>query len=1083
MSRIRQGRVPDIIRTELGMEAYEFFDDWFRETFGADIGERGKLDRSNIVNVENLQTGETTANKVLRSVGNDNVAFEVSPGLDAEYLTLSPDPDLTSERVVVGGSNITITDDGSNATFDVSPQGAGSSLDADTVDGRQATGFVWSLAKSGDTALTQDVTLSEGSNVTLTQVGNDIQIASSGGGGGGGAPTNAQYLVLVADGTLTDERVLNPGTSLSVTDNGAGGNYDIDTIQSIRAIDSPSFTGLTLSGLGAGVVQSSAFGVLSSSTLSHTSLSNIGSNTHVAIDSHIADATIHFTEGSIDHTAINNIGTNTHSQIDSHIADNTIHFTVGSIDHALIQNVGTNSHATIDSHIADASIHFTVGSIDHTLIQNIGTNSHADIDSHIADASIHFTVGSIDHTLISNIGTNSHADIDSHIADSAIHFTVGSIDHGSLDALSLTDDDHTQYHTDARALAWLATRSTSDLPEGTNLYYTDSRSRAAVSAGGDLSYDPLTGVFSVTTYKTSDFNTDFATKTTDNLAEGSTNLYYTSGRFDTDFAAKDTDDLSEGTTNLYYTSARFDTDFSGKNTDDLSEGSTNLYYTDTRARNSVSASGDLSYVAGTGVFSVTTYKTADFDTDFATKTTDDLAEGTTNLYYTDTRSRNAVSASGDLSYVAGTGVFSVTTYKSADFDSDFSGKNTDDLSEGSTNLYYTDERAQDGVGGILVDSASVDFTYDDVANTITAVVLAGGVDHGGLTGLADDDHTQYHTDARALTWLGGRSTADLPEGTNLYYTDERAQDSIGNILTNSASIEFTYDDVANTITAAALPAGIDHGSLAGLSDDDHTQYLLIDGTRAMTGDLVMGATGGLTIEFYGADNGAASYSYDGGIEWNTRRTGAIDIARTYWSNGGFFNLAPALITECNTHVIDHQALGGVYSYNVTSFEGTHSQERWLVRHNRSVTQATILGIDGQRNTKGFPVTFNGASQNITGTTETSWGHNNNSGPIVMPVATMLMKVSVCLNVTLGAGDTGSFDIEYSTNNKSTWTTLGTFTAASGKFKETFDFSTALSGLAIAADGDFSLRTNNNGSFSKTSADPSFVVYGFTNYNL
>lgn len=33
----------------------------------------------------------------------------------------------------------------------------------------------------------------------------------------------------------------------------------------------------------------------------------------------------------------------------------------------------------------------------------------------------------------------------------------------------------------------------------------------------------------------------------------------------------------------------------------------------------------------------------------------------------------------------------------------------------------------------------------------------------------------------------------------------------------------------------------DHGALTGLGDDDHTQYLLIDGSRAMTGALDMGA--------------------------------------------------------------------------------------------------------------------------------------------------------------------------------------------------------------------------------------------------
>lgn len=35
-------------------------------------------------------------------------------------------------------------------------------------------------------------------------------------------------------------------------------------------------------------------------------------------------------------------------------------------------------------------------------------------------------------------------------------------------------------------------------------------------------------------------------------------------------------------------------------------------------------------------------------------------------------------------------------------------------------------------------------------------------------------------------------------------------------------------------------ADIDHGSLGGLLDDDHTQYILVDGTRAFTGDQSMG---------------------------------------------------------------------------------------------------------------------------------------------------------------------------------------------------------------------------------------------------
>ena len=47
-----------------------------------------------------------------------------------------------------------------------------------------ASAGVSSISESGQAQLTGDVTLSEGSNITLTQVGNDIAIASSGGAGG-----------------------------------------------------------------------------------------------------------------------------------------------------------------------------------------------------------------------------------------------------------------------------------------------------------------------------------------------------------------------------------------------------------------------------------------------------------------------------------------------------------------------------------------------------------------------------------------------------------------------------------------------------------------------------------------------------------------------------------------------------------------------------------------------------------------------------------------------------------------------------------------------------------------------------------
>lgn len=48
--------------------------------------------------------------------------------------------------------------------------------------------------------------------------------------------------------------------------------------------------------------------------------------------------------------------------------------------------------------------------------------------------------------------------------------------------------------------------------------------------------------------------------------------------------------------------------------------------------------------------------------------------------------------------------------------------------------------------------------------------------------------------------INALSTTDIEEGTNLYYTDERAQDAIGLNTTGSNSLSFTYNDVAGTFS-------------------------------------------------------------------------------------------------------------------------------------------------------------------------------------------------------------------------------------------------------------------------------------------
>ena len=72
----------------------------------------------------------------------------------------------------------------------------------------------------------------------------------------------------------------------------------------------------------------------------------------------------------------------------------------------------------------------------------------------------------------------------------------------------------------------------------------------------------------------------------------------------------DTDDVTEGSTNLYFTNARADARIAAADTDNLSEGSSNLYFTNARARSAVSVTdsggdGALAYNSSTGVITYT----------------------------------------------------------------------------------------------------------------------------------------------------------------------------------------------------------------------------------------------------------------------------------------------------------------------------------------------------------------------------------------------------------------------------------------------------------------------------------------------
>ena len=79
-------------------------------------------------------------------------------------------------------------------------------------------------------------------------------------------------------------------------------------------------------------------------------------------------------------------------------------------------------------------------------------------------------------------------------------------------------------------------------------------------------------------------------------------------------------------------------------TDNVAEGAVNLYFTTTRARESVSAGSNINYNSGTGVISTDAAVISVNGADGVVVIgTDDVDEGTSNLYYTDTRARASLS--------------------------------------------------------------------------------------------------------------------------------------------------------------------------------------------------------------------------------------------------------------------------------------------------------------------------------------------------------------------------------------------------------------------------------------------------------
>jgi hypothetical protein len=73
------------------------------------------------------------------------------------------------------------------------------------------------------------------------------------------------------------------------------------------------------------------------------------------------------------------------------------------------------------------------------------------------------------------------------------------------------------------------------------------------------------------------------------------------------------------------------------------------------------------------------------------------------------------------------------------------------------------------------------------------------------------------------------------DGYGVYDSKSSVTLRFRNIAVVSNILTINYDATDHDIDIGVNQANIDHGSIGGLTDDDHTQYILVNGTRAFTG--------------------------------------------------------------------------------------------------------------------------------------------------------------------------------------------------------------------------------------------------------
>ena len=331
----------------------------------------------------------------------------------------------------------------------------------------------------------------------------------------------------------------------------------------------------------------------------------------------------------------------------------------------------------------------------------------------------------------------------------------------------------------------------------TNLYFTDARARSAVSvtdSGGDgsLGYDSGTGVITYTGPSSSEVRAHFSGGTGVTISSGSVAIGQAVGTSDdVQFNQVTASVVGNATTATTLQTARNinGVSFNGSaditlDLDDIAEATstpTNLFFTNERVDDRVA----VLLTGGTGINK--SYDDASdsltLSVDFSEFSSDDVVEGSTNIFFTDARARSAVSVTdaggdGSLAYDNGTGVLTYTGPSAA---------------EVRAHVSVTD---LGGDGSMSYDSGTGVITYTGPSPLETRQHLSGGTgvsynSASGVIAIGQAVNTNSDVTFGEVT-IGASGTRNLL----IQNTDNVGTvDTVANITFKHSGIDYTADAI------------------------------------------------------------------------------------------------------------------------------------------------------------------------------------------------------------------------------------------------------------------------------------------------